>query len=91
MKVSLACGILVSSTLGLAQAPTRIDGRVHPELIPDNAAYRAVLLMHSHFATPEETTRSEQLHTRFAFSDADHQVYDQILRDFRLQYENLVG
>ena len=36
-------GLLLFSCVGLgfAQSATRIDGRHHPELIPDNSAYRA--------------------------------------------------
>jgi hypothetical protein len=91
VKASLFGGfVFLVAVCGFAQKPTRIDGRTHPELIPDNAAYRAVFLMHSHFAAPEETVRSEQFHARLALTAGDHEAYDQILKDFRLQYENLV-
>ena len=82
--------LLLAAACGVAQNATRIDGRHHPELIPDKAAYRAVLLMQSHFATTEEIARSEQFHSRLGLTAADHTAYDQILVDFRQQYDNLV-
>jgi hypothetical protein len=45
--------------------------------------------MHSHFATEAEIARSEQLHANLGLTTADHQVYDRLLKDFRLQYDNL--
>lgn len=91
MNLRLAAGlVLLAISCGFAQSPTRIDGRQHPELIPDNAAYRAVFLMHSHFETPEAIARSEQFHTMISFTAADHQLYDEALRNFRQQYEALI-
>jgi hypothetical protein len=91
MKLYWAVGlVLLAASCGLAQDATRIDGRQHPELIPDNAAYRSVFLMHSHFQTQEETSRSEQFHARIGYTAADHQVYDELLRNFRQQYEILM-
>jgi len=76
---------------GFAQNATRIDGRQHPELIPDTAAYRAVFLMHSHSATPQEIARSEQFHARIALSRIDHYAYEQALATFRQHFDGLVA
>ena len=81
--------ILLGASFLPAQQLTRIDGMQHPELIPDKAARRAIFLMHSHFSTNQENTRSEQLHANIGLTVADHEVYDQILRDFRRQYDEL--
>lgn len=91
MKISgLLALLLLALSCGLAQSPTRIDGRQHPELIPDNTAYRAVFLMHSHSASAEETARSEQLHALIGLNGADHIVYDTMLKDFRARYDEIV-
>ncbi|HEV2214507.1 MAG TPA: hypothetical protein VGR64_04390, partial [Terracidiphilus sp.] len=84
-------GLLVlAATTVTAQAPKRIDDRIHPELIPDNAAYRAVFIMQSHFATQEETARSEQFHKMLNLSASDHEAYDQAMVKFRQGYDLLV-
>jgi hypothetical protein len=60
MKVRLLLGLLLLGVCcGSAQTATRIDGRQHPELIPDNAAYRSVFMMQSHFETSQAAARSE--------------------------------
>jgi hypothetical protein len=64
--------------------------RQHPELIPDNAAYRSVFMMQSHFETTEAAARSEQLQGNIGLTVADHKIYDEALRNFRQQYEMLV-
>ena len=91
MKSCWALGlVLLAVCCGFAQNATRIDGRQHPQLIPDNAAYRTVFLMHSHFETQQATTRSEQFHALIGFTAADHQAYDEVLRDFRQEYDHQV-
>ena len=75
--------LLLAACCGFTQTATRIDGRQHPELIPDTAAYRSVFLMQSHFETTEALTRSEQLHGNIGFAAADHQLYDEVLKNFR--------
>lgn len=91
MKSCWAVGlVLLLSVCGSAQNATRIDGRQHPQLIPDNAAYRTVFLMHSHFETQQAATRSEQFHALIGFAAADHQAYDEVLRNFRQQYDHQV-
>ena len=91
MKVRWLIGmLLLGACCGFGQTATRIDGRQHPELIPDNAAYRSVFLMHSHFETTEAAARSEQLQGNIGLTAADHQLYDQALKNFRQQYEMLV-
>ena len=82
--------IALVAASGIAQTPTRIDGRKHPELIPDNAAYRAVFLMQSHFATDAETARSEQFHKMLDLSTQDHTAYDRAMVQFRQAYDLLV-
>lgn len=82
--------IIMTACFGLAQNATRIDGRRHPELIPDTAAFRAVLLLHSHFEMPEVAQRSEQFHAKVSLNAADHTTYDQVLRKFRQEYESLL-
>ncbi len=46
--------------------------------------------MHSHSATPEETVRSEQFHAMIGFTAADHQLYDEVLKNFLQQYDFLL-
>lgn len=92
MKLRCLIGVLLlSACCGFAQTATRIDGRQHPELIPDTAAYRSVFLLHSHFETSEATARSEQLQGNVGLSAADHQLYLQTLKNFRQQYEVLIN
>ncbi|MFZ0707828.1 MAG: hypothetical protein WAM71_19675 [Candidatus Korobacteraceae bacterium] len=92
MKVRWILGVLLlSACCGFAQTATRIDGRQHPELIPDNAAYRSVFMMQSHFETSEAAARSEQLQGNIGLSAADHQLYLQTLKNFRQQYETLIN
>ena len=77
MKIRWIFGVLfLGACCGLAQTATRIDGRQHPELIPDNAAYRSVFMMQSHFETTEAAARSEQLQANIGLTAADHQLYD---------------
>ena len=91
MKVRWLIGVLLLGVCcGVAQTATRIDGRQHPELIPDNAAYRSVFMMQSHFETSAATARSEQLQGNIGLTAADHQLYDEVLRNFRQQYEMLI-
>lgn len=92
MKVRWLIGVLLlTACCSFAQTATHIDGQQHPELIPDNAAYRSVFLMQSHFETAEAVTRSEQLHGNIRLSAADHQLYDEILKSFHQQYEILIS
>ncbi len=92
MKIRLLLGLLLLGVCcGSAQTATRIDGRQHPELIPDNAAYRSVFLMQSHFETAEATARSNQLQNNIGLSAADRQLYLQTLKNFRQQYEILTN
>lgn len=91
MKLLWAVGLLLLLTpSGFAQNPTQTNGRLHPELIPDTAAYRAVFLMHSHLPSEQEIQRSELFHARLSFTVADHKLYDRALSDFRRQYDALV-
>jgi hypothetical protein len=83
--------LLLTAGCALAQTATRIDGRQHPELIPDTAAYRSVFLMQSHFDTAEMAARSEQLQGNIGLSASDHQLYLQTLKTFRQQYEILIN
>ena len=92
MKVRWLIGVLLlTACCGFGQSATRIDGRQHPELIPDNAAYRSVFLMQSHFETAEAVARSEQLQGNIGLTAADHQLYIQTLKNFRQQYEALIN
>jgi hypothetical protein len=91
MKLRRLIGmLLLGACCGIAQTATRIDGRQHPELIPDNAAYRSVFMMQSHFETSEAAARSEQLQGNIGLTPADHQLYDEVLKNFRQQYEMLI-
>ena len=92
MKVRWLVGVLLlGACCGLAQTATRIDGRQHPELIPDNAAYRSVFMMQSHFDTSEATARSEQLQRNIGLTAADQQLYEEVLKNFRQQYETVIN
>lgn len=73
MKMRWIMGmLLLAACCGFSQTATRIDGRQHPELIPDNAAYRSVFMMQSHFETAEAAARSEQLQRNIGLTAADH-------------------
>jgi hypothetical protein len=90
MRVRWLIGVLLlSACCGIAQTATRIDGRQHPELIPDNAAYRSVFMMQSHFETSEAAARSEQLQGNIGLTAADRQLYEDVLKNFRQQYKLL--
>jgi hypothetical protein len=92
MKVGWLIGMLLLTVCcGFGQTATRIDGRQHPELIPDNAAYRSVFLMQSHFETAEAAARSEQLQGNIGLTAADHQLYIQAPKNFRQQYKALIS
>lgn len=81
----------LSACCGSAQTATRIDGSQHPELIPDNAGYRSVFMMQSHFETAAATARSEQLQGNIGLPAADHQIYLETLKNFRQQYELVIN
>jgi hypothetical protein len=66
---------LLLPAMGLAQQTT-INGTEHPELIPDEAAARAVFSVHSMFDSPANIANAEKHHAKIGFSPADHAIYD---------------
>jgi hypothetical protein len=69
-----------------------IDGKDHPEQIPDLVAYRLYLLAVSRSATPTEAERKSQAaHLGMIhLSDQDNQAIFPVLSSFRAQYQKLV-
>ena len=70
-----------------------IDGAVHPELIPDIAAYRLYLLAVARSATPTEQERRHQAAQLgvIGLSEADGQTAISILATFKDQYQSLIN
>lgn len=83
MKKLLLLFLLLPGT-GFAQQTT-INGREHPELIPDEAAARAVFSVHSMYGCPTAkadcdvaavVANTEKHHAKLNLSPADHDIYD---------------
>lgn len=66
-----------------SEEPISVDGSVHPELIPDDAAALAVFGVHSMFADPAAEANTEKHHAKIGLSQADHAIYDAAMRSFR--------
>ena|ERR1700741_3375169 len=75
-----------------AQVDDRIDGSVHPELIPDNVAWRLYLLTVSEnpVALPNETKRQNARLKNAGLEEAHIQAMVPILADFKVQYSALI-
>jgi len=83
MKKLLVLFLLLSG-MGLAQQTT-VNGSEHPELIPDEAAARAVFSVHSMYGCPTAkpdcdvaavVANTEKHHAKLNLSAADHAIYD---------------
>jgi hypothetical protein len=70
-----------------------VDGAVHPELIPDSAAYRLYFVAVSEMPNPLGEAQKRQLaHLgRIGLEDKDLQVLTEILNDFKAQYSELIA
>lgn len=89
MKKVLVLFLLLSS-VGLAQQTT-VNGSEHPELIPDEAAARAVFGVHSMYGCPTAkadcdvaavVANTEKQHAKLNLSAADHAIYDAAMQAF---------
>lgn len=78
------------STTG--NTPSVINGRQHPELIPDSTAYRLVLLTVSEMPNPTEDQKARQraFLAAIPLSDGDLQAIIPVLTDFKVEYTDLV-
>jgi hypothetical protein len=102
IRLVLLAVLSVSSTTVLAQAQNvvvhqhapanLIDGRVHPELIPDLTAYRLVLIA---ISKPPDPTNDQIKHQQAQLSKIGLQELDErglisILANFNAEYRNLI-
>ncbi|PYU15582.1 MAG: hypothetical protein DMG37_04630 [Acidobacteria bacterium] len=70
-----------------------IDGAVHPELVTDNAAYRLFFLYVAPASTDSDIEKTIQhlvLSQQAELKDIEEQFANQVLSDFRTQYDALV-
>ena len=63
------------AAIGFAQQTT-INGSQHPELIPDDAAARAVFSVHSMFSTPADAANTAKQQAKIGLSAADLAAYN---------------
>ena len=63
------------AAIGFAQQTT-INGSQHPELIPDDAAARAVFSVHSMFSTPADAANTTKQQAKIGLSAADLAAYN---------------
>lgn len=70
-----------------------IDGAVHPELIPDSTAYRLYFVTVSTRQAPtDEDQKCQRAHlNKIGLKDGDLGVMVEILTEFRMQHDALVG
>jgi hypothetical protein len=70
-----------------------IDGKEHPEQIPDLTAYRLHLLLVSRPATPADPLNKTQAAYlgRIKLSDRDTQAVIPVLADFHERYQKLIA
>lgn len=82
--------VLLLSGVGFAQQTT-INGREHPELIPDEAAVQAVFSVHSMYGCPTAkadcdiaavVANTEKHHAKLNLSAADHAIYDAAMQAY---------
>ena len=76
-----------------ASASPMIDGAVHPELIPDSAAYRLYFLSISTSLNANDAERNRQ-RARISLvgvNDDDAQALAVVMNDFRMRYEAFVA
>jgi hypothetical protein len=70
--------------------PEMIDGKVHPELIPDLTAYRLYFLVVSRSSTAAEQ-KSQAAHvSQIRLSDRDTQTVYPVLSNFRQRYAQFI-
>lgn len=72
--------------------PEMIDGKDHPELIPDLTAYRLYLLAVARPSTPTEDEKASQaaLLKPIHLSNQEHQAFIPVLASFRQRYMKLI-
>lgn len=70
-----------------------VDGRVHPELIPDAAAYRLYFVAVSEMPNPTGEAQRRQLSHlgRIGLSDSDLNALIDALNKFKAQYSELIA
>ncbi|HUN63971.1 MAG TPA: hypothetical protein VMU53_18370 [Candidatus Sulfotelmatobacter sp.] len=75
-----------------ASASPMIDGAVHPELIPDSAAYRLYFLSISTSLNANDAERNRQRARirMIGLSDSDAQALAVVMNDFKMKYVALV-
>lgn len=81
MKKLLVLFLLLSGVVFAQQ--TTVDGREHPELIPDDAAARAVFSVHSMFDTPANTANTAKHQAKIGLSAADLAAYNAAMLAYR--------
>jgi len=67
--------LLLLSSMAFAQQTT-INGREHPELIPDSAAAQAVFSVHSMFSTPADAANTAKQQAKIGLSTDDLAIYN---------------
>ncbi|HLH07075.1 MAG TPA: hypothetical protein VKW78_07555 [Terriglobales bacterium] len=74
-------------------ASSYVDGSQHPELVPDNVAYRLFFVAVAQEPNPaadKEAVQNAQL-LKLGFSAKDMESTKRVLEDFKVQYDNLVS
>lgn len=69
-----------------------IDGRVHPELIPDSTAYRLyfIAVAETPYPGPNEARRQHAHLAAAGLAGGDLQVASEVLASFKIQYQSLI-
>ncbi len=81
LLVTVALATITGAQNTIAQ-PVTIDGAVHPELIPDEAAALAVFSVHSMFGSAAVNANTEKHHAKIGLSDADRVIYHAAMQLF---------
>jgi hypothetical protein len=68
-----------------------IDGREHPELIPDSVAYRMYFLTVGEFPNPTDARKKRQsaFLSKARLSDKDSSTVVRVLEDFRVKFASM--
>jgi hypothetical protein len=76
LLLTVALATVAGAQTATSTQPVTIDGSVHPELIPDDAAAFAVFSVHSKFGFPATNANTEKHHAKIGLSTADHATYE---------------
>ena len=82
LLLTLALATLAGAQTSSSNQPVTIDGSVHPELIPDEAAAFAVFSVHSKFGSAATNANTERHHAKLGLSEADHATYLAAMQTF---------